>query len=262
MAGGFRRFLGLKSSPEPVLDAAPVHAAPPPKPSQPPKRKIVSAPVLAPEEERTGWTDEIRIKARIDSKKYDIVFLVDRPVLTGCSFWCPDQATADTASPLAAALFALGNVQSLLIHEMTVTVTPSFKTDDWAILAPFARDIGAALRKHLKNNAPVLAPQTLAAMPSEEEFRQRLQQVIDETIQPGIAMHGGSIAIDQVKGNTVYVSMGGGCKGCAGAATTLREGVERLFRQTVPEMGALLDATDHASGCNPFFKPSSPSVKD
>ena len=37
---------------------------------------------------------------------------------------------------------------------------------------------------------------------------------------------------------------------------TLRQGVERMLRQAVPEITAAHDVTDHASGSNPYYSPS------
>ena len=81
-----------------------------------------------------------------------------------------------------------------------------------------------------------------------------LQRVIDEEINPGIASHSGVITLNRVNGNTIYITMGGGCQGCAASSVTLRSGVEGSFRKEVPQLGAVLDETDHQSGVNPFFR--------
>jgi Fe-S cluster biogenesis protein NfuA len=51
----------------------------------------------------------------------------------------------------------------------------------------------------------------------------------------------------------VYVEMSGGCQGCALSRATLRQGVERMLREAVPELTAVHDVTDHASGENPYL---------
>ena len=50
--------------------------------------------------------------------------------------------------------------------------------------------------------------------------------------------------------------MGGGCQGCGMATATLRQGVETALRRAVPEIGAILDTTDHAAGTNPYYEPA------
>ena len=53
--------------------------------------------------------------------------------------------------------------------------------------------------------------------------------------------------------NNVYVTMGGGCQGCAASAATLREGIQRSIKEAIPGVGEVIDATDHAAGENPFY---------
>lgn len=86
------------------------------------------------------------------------------------------------------------------------------------------------------------------------EIADRVRQVLDTQVNPAIAAHGGMISLVSVEGNEIYVEMSGGCQGCALSRMTLRQGVERMLRQAVPELTAVHDITDHASGENPFFQ--------
>jgi Fe/S biogenesis protein NfuA len=84
----------------------------------------------------------------------------------------------------------------------------------------------------------------------------RVQQVLDTVINPGIASHGGYIDLLDVRDQTAYIQMGGGCQGCGLADVTLKQGVEVAIRGAVPEIVAIVDTTDHASGTNPYYQPS------
>ncbi len=84
----------------------------------------------------------------------------------------------------------------------------------------------------------------------------RVQQVLDRQVNPGIASHGGYIDLLDVRDGVAYIEMGGGCQGCAQVDVTLRQGVEVAVRAAVPEIVAIVDTTDHASGTNPYFQPS------
>jgi Fe/S biogenesis protein NfuA len=84
----------------------------------------------------------------------------------------------------------------------------------------------------------------------------RVQEVIDQRINPGVAQHGGFIELLGVKDDKVYIRMGGGCVGCGMADVTLKQGVETLITQEVPEITAVIDETDHASGENPYYRPA------
>lgn len=82
----------------------------------------------------------------------------------------------------------------------------------------------------------------------------RVRAVLDTQVNPAIAGHGGMISLVDVQDTEVFVVMSGGCQGCALSRMTLRQGVERMLRQAVPELTAVHDVTDHASGMNPFFQ--------
>ena len=83
---------------------------------------------------------------------------------------------------------------------------------------------------------------------------QRVQQVIDEQINPAIAAHGGSAELVAVEDSTAYVRLGGGCVGCGMATVTLSQGIEVAITDAVPEIDEVVDVTDHASGSNPYYE--------
>jgi Fe/S biogenesis protein NfuA len=80
--------------------------------------------------------------------------------------------------------------------------------------------------------------------------------LLDTAINPAVAGHGGMVSLLDVKDNTVYLQMGGGCQGCGAADVTLRQGVERMIREEVPEVLEIIDLTDHAAGQNPYYAAS------
>jgi Fe/S biogenesis protein NfuA len=81
----------------------------------------------------------------------------------------------------------------------------------------------------------------------------RVRDILDQQVNPAIAAHGGMISLVDVEDTDVYVEMSGGCQGCALSRMTLRQGVERMLREAVPELTAVHDVTDHASGDNPYL---------
>ena len=100
-----------------------------------------------------------------------------------------------------------------------------------------------------------LAETAKAAAPVlEGPLAERVKTVLDTEINPAIASHGGSITLVGVEDTEIYLEMGGGCQGCAMSRMTLRQGVERMVRQAVPEVSVIHDVTDHSSGENPFFE--------
>ncbi len=92
-----------------------------------------------------------------------------------------------------------------------------------------------------------------AAPVLEGPLAERVKTVLETEINPAIASHGGVITLVGVQDTEIYLEMGGGCQGCAMSRMTLRQGVERMVRQAVPEVSVIHDVTDHESGENPFF---------
>jgi Fe/S biogenesis protein NfuA len=88
-----------------------------------------------------------------------------------------------------------------------------------------------------------------------DDLKAKVQELIDSSINPAVAGHGGFVELLDVKDNTVYLQMGGGCQGCGAADITLKSGIERLIKEEIPEITEVLDATDHAAGSNPYYTP-------
>ena len=85
---------------------------------------------------------------------------------------------------------------------------------------------------------------------------QIIQDLIDSQINPAIAAHGGYVQLVDVENSTVYLELGGGCQGCGMVDVTLRQGIEVLIKETLPEIEEVIDTTDHAGGTNPYYQPS------
>jgi len=82
---------------------------------------------------------------------------------------------------------------------------------------------------------------------------ERIEQLLREQINPALAAHGGFANLVGVDGDKAYVTMGGGCQGCAVSAMTLRDGIARSITEAIPEITEVIDTTDHAAGENPFY---------
>lgn len=87
-----------------------------------------------------------------------------------------------------------------------------------------------------------------------DPLSQAVQDVLTKYINPQVAAHGGSVQLLEVKDSVVYIKMGGGCVGCGMVNVTLKQGVEVAIKQAIPEITAIVDTTDHASGTNPYFQ--------
>ncbi len=88
---------------------------------------------------------------------------------------------------------------------------------------------------------------------------ERVQQILDATINPNVQAHGGHVSLIDVQGGRVFLQLGGGCQGCGMVDVTLRQGIEVMLKEEIPEITEVLDTTDHAAGDNPYYQPSKES---
>ena len=178
-------------------------------------------------------------------------FIVDRPVYPNGSIYFGEKIRA-TGSPLAEKIYAIDGVQTLLIQDNVVTVS-AVTNGNWM---PVAKQVGEAIRTVINSGDKIVADNVLANMPAPDAIRQKVLDVLNNEINPAVASHGGWVELIDIKGNEVFIKMGGGCQGCGMADVTLKQGVEKSIRLAVPEVGAIMDTTDHASGRKPYYQPA------
>ena len=81
----------------------------------------------------------------------------------------------------------------------------------------------------------------------------RVQQILDDQINPGLASHGGAVSLVDIQETRVVLSFGGGCQGCGMVDVTLKDGVSAQLQQQIPEITEVVDVTDHSAGENPYY---------
>ena len=82
----------------------------------------------------------------------------------------------------------------------------------------------------------------------------KVQQLLDMSINPALASHGGYASLVDVNDDdSVVVTMGGGCQGCAMSQATLSDGIKRAIMEAIEEVTDVIDVTDHEAGENPYF---------
>ena len=81
----------------------------------------------------------------------------------------------------------------------------------------------------------------------------QIQLMLDEQVNPMLASHGGNVMLEGIKDSAAYVRFGGGCQGCSQIDTTVKQGVEVMLKEAIPELVGVFDITDHSEGESPFF---------
>jgi Fe/S biogenesis protein NfuA len=102
----------------------------------------------------------------------------------------------------------------------------------------------------------IKAPGIKGTKPADSaELSEKIAWVLETEINPGLASHGGMVNLETITPDKeVVLRFGGGCHGCGMVNVTLQEGIEKTLKEYFPEVTAVIDATDHASGDNPYYK--------
>lgn len=184
---------------------------------------------------------------------HSLKFVPDRKVLgldkagrpaAGVDF--PNRETADSASPLAAAVFEIEGVTGVFLGPDFVTVTK-----DEAVAWPHLKaPILGVIADHLTAGLPVIAegaPRASSSAPAtsldeyEAEDREIVEQIIeliDTRVRPAVAADGGDIVFKHYEPRTgvVFLSLHGSCSGCPSSTMTLKAGIENMLKHYVPEV--------------------------
>jgi len=102
----------------------------------------------------------------------------------------------------------------------------------------------------------IKAPGIKGDKPDDSEgLEAKIAWVLQSEINPGLASHGGQVSLEMITPeNEVVLRFGGGCHGCGQVNVTLQDGIEKTLKEYFPEIKAVIDATDHATGSNPYYK--------
>lgn len=101
----------------------------------------------------------------------------------------------------------------------------------------------------------IRAPRIKGEVPGEDSsVVERVQYLLDSEINPMLAAHKGQVSLEEVTADgVVRLRFGGGCHGCGMVDVTLKQGIEKTLMERIPEITAIRDATDHATGEAPYI---------
>ncbi len=191
--------------------------------------------------------DEIRILAEPQMDPSVCQFVIDRVVYDGLAN-CTNSDMAK-GSPLLEGLFSVAGVDRIMIAGANITIGKT-GAEEWSEMAG---KIGAVIREKIQTGEALISEDFDKEQPTNKELWSKVQDVIDAEINPGLQSHGGSVVIRDVKGTVLFLTMSGGCQGCASAAQTLSYGIKEILTEKVPEVTEIVDVTDHMAGTNPYY---------
>lgn len=175
----------------------------------------------------------------------------DKPLADGWTLIF-NSAADGKGSPLIDALFDVEGIAHVMIEDSTLTIAKNIPAGWPQLAGAVAKAIRAACAADVTPIAPTVIDDLKNA--PMDGVAETITQLLTDHINPALASHGGYVQLVKVEGHDVYVEMGGGCQGCSSAKATMQHGVENAIRRVAPQVRKIIDATDHASGENPFFK--------
>jgi Fe-S cluster biogenesis protein NfuA len=161
-----------------------------------------------------------------------------------------DQGTRDfadpeeaEASPLASALFSIGDVTGVFFGQnfISVTLAPG---GSWTETKP---DVLSVLLDHFSSGAPLFAVGSANGIaitddvetlddPADADIVVQIKDLIETRVRPAVARDGGDIVYRGFQKGTVFLAMHGACSGCPSSTATLKNGIETLLKHYVPEV--------------------------
>jgi Fe-S cluster biogenesis protein NfuA len=113
--------------------------------------------------------------------------------------------------------------------ELREFIQDFLRKNEWAVTA-----IPSKINKlsNHENNSGIGV--THAEPKNDLEFK--IIQALDEYVKPAVENDGGAIHFKSFKDGKVNVVMRGSCSGCPSSSITLKNGIEQLLKQLIPEV--------------------------
>ncbi len=146
-------------------------------------------------------------------------------------------------SPVATQLFIFPFVKELFITENYISITKN-NTVEWnEVSLELREEISKLLRDGiavLKDNVKLENPTVKNNSNSTKKYtsdEEAIKALLDEYVKPAVVADGGNIELIEYvpESKTVQVLLQGACSGCPSSTITLKNGIETMLKQFLPE---------------------------
>jgi Fe-S cluster biogenesis protein NfuA len=151
-----------------------------------------------------------------------------------------DQASA--SSPLAQSLFNFPFVKEIFISDNYISIT-KYDMVEWDEIYS---ELRTYIRNYLQENKTIITE--LPKQKADESIQiqneavilegtpAKIVDILDEYIKPAVASDGGNIAFKSYDENSKIVSviLQGACSGCPSSTATLKNGIETMLKEMLP----------------------------
>ena len=151
---------------------------------------------------------------------------------------------ASKSSPLAKALFGFSFVKEVFISENYISIT-KFDIVEWNdvyseirnFISSYLQDNKTIIKELPKSNSTLNKPKEKEDdIINFEGTSAKIIAILDEYIRPAVASDGGNIAFKSYNEETkiVKVVLQGACSGCPSSTITLKNGIETMLQEMLP----------------------------
>lgn len=154
-----------------------------------------------------------------------------------------------SASPLAARLFDFPFVKSVFIASDFVTVTKTSDLQNWKEVSAVIREF---LVDYLREGRTIINEDEYArqrfedsnvVLSNDDDVVKRIKEILENYVKPAVEMDGGAIQFLSFEKGILNLKMHGACSGCPSSMRTLKEGIEKIMKQKIPQVKEVVAET-------------------
>ncbi|WP_248724231.1 NifU family protein [Seonamhaeicola sp. ML3] len=176
-------------------------------------------------------------------------FVANKKIVTALfEFTSIDEAKL---SPLASELFHLPFVKSVFIEENYVSIT-KYEVAEWQDITIELREF---IKKFIESGKDIVLPEAVEKLEQTtqqkdsnfealDDTSKEIVNILEEYIKPAVASDGGNIQFLSYNEETKNVSvlLQGACSGCPSSTFTLKNGIENILKQMLPNKVEMVEA--------------------
>lgn len=144
-----------------------------------------------------------------------------------------------TNSPLANELFKIKGIENILFNKNYISINKDEYTWD-----QLKASILQVISKHINSGLPAIDNENEISEELDDidyndddiNVVNKINSIITAKIRPAIMQDGGDVKFVKYEAGVVHLALKGSCAGCPSATLTLKNGIENLLKNSIPEI--------------------------
>ncbi len=151
-------------------------------------------------------------------------------------------------SPIATQLFIFPFIKELFITENYISITKNDSVEWFDVSLELRNKISTLLKNGIAIvKEGIKIQNTLSNTHPQKDYSEdeaSIKALLDEYVKPAVVADGGNIELIEYipESKTVHVLLQGACSGCPSSTVTLKNGIETMLKQFIPEKVAHVEA--------------------